>query len=172
MRGIMTEKTSSEKPSNFVCRQGDETSSARVAEALGIEIAARFGPRSEQPLSIQVYDGDALVGGVNGCTHWSWCYIRQLWVAENRRGLGLGRLLLDYAEAEALARTCIGLYLDTFDPAAEKFYEACGFRRFGRIDDFPPGHVRRFLSKRLLASGPLSTFEHERRGLLPVARNI
>jgi hypothetical protein len=53
---------------------------------------------------------------------------------------------------EARARQCIGLYLDTFDPGAAKFYERCGFLRFGQIDDFPPGHTRAFLYKKLPSS--------------------
>lgn len=128
---------------------GDESGTERVSEALGIEVAARFGPRNERPLSIHAYDGAVLVGGLEGCTHWVWCYIRQLWVAGNWRGRGVGRFLLARAETEARGRSCVGLYLDTFDPGAEKFYESCGFVRFGQIDDFPPGYTRRFLTKRL-----------------------
>lgn len=150
MRGIMTEKASAEKLSIIICHDGDERGSSLVAQTLGAEIAARFGPRNELPLSIHAYDdGDVLVGGLEGCTHWGWAYIRQLWVEARWRGQGVGRLLLAHAETEALVRKCVGLYLDTFDPAAEKFYESCGFRLYGQIDDFPPGHTRRFLYKRL-----------------------
>jgi len=149
MRGIMTEKPSAEKLSIIIRREGDERGAARVAEALGAEVAARFGPRNETPLSIHAYDADVLVGGLEGSTHWRWCYVRQLWVAASWRGRGVGRLLLARAETEARARYCLGLYLDTFDASAEKFYESCGFRVFGQIDDFPPGHTRRFLIKKL-----------------------
>jgi len=146
----MTEKPSAEKLSIIICSEADEHGSARVAEALGVEIAARFGPRNESPFSILVHDdADALIGGLNGCTHWGWCYIRQLWVEQSWRGQGVGRLLLARAETEACVRKCVGLYIDTFDPGAEKFYESCGFRLFGRIEDFPPGHARRFLTKKL-----------------------
>jgi GNAT superfamily N-acetyltransferase len=151
MRGIMTEKSSAEKLSISIRHEGDAKGSALVVEALGAEVAARFGPRNELPLSIHAYEGDELVGGLEGCTHWGWAYIRQLWVETGFRGQGAGRLLLACAEEEARARGCIGLYLDTFDPAAEKFYESCGFERFGRIEDFPPGHTRRFLGKKLHA---------------------
>jgi GNAT superfamily N-acetyltransferase len=153
MRGIMTEKPDIEKLSIIIRREGDERASARVAEALGVEVGARFGPRNELPLSIHAFHGDVLVGGLEGCTHWGWCYIRQLWVEAGFRGQGVGRRLLACAEAEASAGDCVGLYLDTFDPAAEQFYESCGFRRFGQIGEFPPGHVRRFLYRRLPGRG-------------------
>lgn len=149
----MTEKPNAEKLSIFVCRVADEKASAQVSDSLGAEVAARFGPRNERPLSIHAYDGDLLVGGLEGCTHWRWGYIRQLWVETHWRSHGLGRRLLWEAEAEAHVRDCLGLYLDTFDSEAERFYESCGFQRFGRIDDFPPGHTRRFFYKRLVRSG-------------------
>ncbi len=94
-----------------------------VSDSLGAEIAARFGPRNETPLSILAYDGDVLAGGLNGLAHWRWCYIRHFWVEEDWRGQGVGRRLLAHAEMEARARQCVGLYLDTFDPGAAHFYE-------------------------------------------------
>ena len=50
------------------------------------------------------------------------------------------------------ARGGAGIYLDTFDPGAATFYERCGFKRFGVIADFPPGHQRVFLSMNLSAA--------------------
>ena len=126
---------------------------ARVAASLATEIAAGFGPRNESPLSIVATAGDAVVGGLNGSTHWGWCYIRQLWVQADWRRRGLGQRLLAEAETQARARQCVGLYVDTFDPGAATFYERAGFARFGRIDGFPPGHARTFLHKRLTPNG-------------------
>ncbi len=152
MRGIMPKKLRLEKPLILVTLDSnEERGSIVVSESLGAEIAARFGPRNESPLSIHAYDGeDVLVGGLNGGTHWGWCYIRHFWVEESWRRQGVGSRLLMQAEKEARARQCVGLYLDTFDPGAEHFYESRGFLRFGQIDDFPPGHARAFLYKKLL----------------------
>lgn len=154
MRGIMTRKPGLEKPLILKSYDSNEDrGSVLVTASLGAEIAARFGPRNESPLSILAYDADERVlGGLNGSAHWGWCYIRHFWVAESWRGRGIGRQLLAHAEMEARARQCIGLYLDTFDPGAAKFYERCGFLRFGQIDDFPPGHTRAFLYKKLPSS--------------------
>ena len=125
---------------------------AQVASALAAEIRTAFGPRDEVPLSIVANSGEAVVGGINGSTHWGWCYIRNLWVRADWRNRGLGRRLLAEAEVEARARKCAGLYVDTFDPGAAIFYERAGFERFGQIADFPPGHARTFLLKRLAAA--------------------
>jgi len=149
----MAKKPGFEKP--LILRSLDnseDNATLLVSESLGAEIAARFGPRDETPLSIHAYDGDALAGGLTGVTHWGWFYIRHFWVAERWRRRGAGRQLLAHAEMEARARQCVGLYLDTFDPGAAQFYEHCGFLRFGQIDDFPPGHARAFLYKKLPSS--------------------
>jgi GNAT superfamily N-acetyltransferase len=122
---------------------------AQVATALAREIAAAFGPRDELPLAIIISAGDTVVGGLNSSIHWGWCYIRHLWVHADWRRRGLGQRLLAEAETRARLVGCVGLYVDTFDPGAAAFYERAAYARFGRIDDFPQGHARTFLCKRL-----------------------
>lgn len=56
------------------------------------------------------------------------------------------------AEDEGRLRGCIGVYLDTFDFQARPFYEKLGFTVFGTLEDYPPGHRRFFLKKRLALS--------------------
>jgi ribosomal protein S18 acetylase RimI-like enzyme len=46
--------------------------------------------------------------------YWGWLNILALWVSPDLRRRGLGSQLLTRAEAEALARGCRGVYLDTF----------------------------------------------------------
>ncbi|RTL87739.1 MAG: GNAT family N-acetyltransferase [Hyphomicrobiales bacterium] len=128
--------------------------SAEVAARLGAEIAARYGPREEAPLSLVMRDGaGALVAGLNGLTHWRWLYIRHLWVAPARRREGLASRLIEAAERAACDRGAIGGYIDTFDPRVAAFYLRRGFSQVGEIADFPPGGQRIFLSKRLAPQG-------------------
>ena len=146
MRALMSKNPPKEKPKLEVAA----SESAEIATRLGAEIAAQFGPRDETPFSILARNAeDALLGGVNGVIHWRWLYIRHLWVAETARGDGLGRQLIMAAEAQARARDCIGVYIDTFDPRIAAYYEGAGFSRAGEIADFPPGGQRIYLSKRL-----------------------
>lgn len=131
--------------------------SAEVAARLGAEIAARFGPREEAPLSLVLRDdAGALVAGLNGVIHWRWLYIRHLWVAASRRGEGLATRLIEAAEGAARARGALGAYIDTFDERVAAFYERRGFARVGEIADFPLGGRRIFLSKRLAAADAAS----------------
>jgi GNAT superfamily N-acetyltransferase len=128
----------------------DERETPEIGERLGAEIAARIGPRDERPLSILARDaGGAVIAGLNGVSHWRWLYVRHLYVAPGWRGQGLGRRLLAEAEQVARARACVGVYLDTFEESAAIFYERRGFVRHGRIENFPVGASRIFLSKAL-----------------------
>jgi ribosomal protein S18 acetylase RimI-like enzyme len=138
-------------PSIAVFDDTANSGSEFVAAALAAEIATGFGPPNGLPLAIVARAGDAVVGGLNGVSHWGWCYIRHLWVHTDWRRRGLGHRLLAEAETQANVRQCVGLYVDTFDPGAAAFYERAGFAPFGRIEDFPPGHARIFFRKKLTA---------------------
>lgn len=92
-------------------------------------------------------------GGLVGESGWEWLHVQFLWVADEYRGRGYGRLLLEAAEGEALARGCGSIHLDTHDFQAPAFYQHLGFTTFGVLDDYPPGSQRYFMMKRLAGSG-------------------
>jgi ribosomal protein S18 acetylase RimI-like enzyme len=72
-----------------------------------------------------------------------------LWVAEPYRRAGLGRALLEAAEAEARQRGCVLIQLDTHDFQAPRFYERLGYEAIGRCEDFPVGSGQTWYRKRL-----------------------
>lgn len=113
-------------------------------------------------LAIFVRD-DGLVGGIAGYTHFTWLYVEQLWVDESRRGAGVGSALLRAAEEEARRRGCRGVWLDTYSFQARPFYEAHGYEVFGELAEYPPGHAKYFLAKRL-RPGSRAGDERIRRG--------
>jgi GNAT superfamily N-acetyltransferase len=90
-----------------------------------------------------------IVGGVIGATYWDWLYIDLMWVKDELRGRGYGGRLLTLAEDEARQRGAKNAYLDTFSFQAPDFYKQHGYQVFGELKDFPPGHQRYFLTKRL-----------------------
>jgi hypothetical protein len=57
--------------------------------------------------------------------------------------------LAEKVETEVHRRGCYHAFLDTFDFQARPFYERLGHREFGRLAEFPVGHTRFFLMKRL-----------------------
>ena len=95
---------------------------------------------------------NTLAGGIYGELYWGWLNILALWVSPDLRRRGLGSQLLSRAEAEALAKGCRGVYLDTFTFQNVALYTRAGYEIFGTLEQFPSGHSRHFLSKRLHAA--------------------
>ncbi len=92
---------------------------------------------------------EEFVGWVIGTTYWDWLYIDLMWVREDLRGQGFGRQLLALSEETARDRGAKHAYLDTFSFQAPEFYKRFGYQEFGRLEGFPAGHTRYFLTKEL-----------------------
>jgi GNAT superfamily N-acetyltransferase len=107
------------------------------------------GKSNYRPLAITLREGRRIVGGLVGETYWGWLFVNLLWVAEEQRGKGLGKSLMDAAEAEARKRGVRNVYLDTFSFQASGFYKKLGYRQFGKLKGFPAGHDRRWFTKKL-----------------------
>ncbi|MGD9002303.1 MAG: GNAT family N-acetyltransferase [Anaerolineae bacterium] len=108
------------------------------------------GDREFQRLCFVLQSPDEeIVGGVIGEAYWGWLHVDLLWVKDELRGRGYGRRLLTLLEDEARQRGAKHAYLDTFSFQALDFYRRYGYRVFGELQDFPPGHQRYFLTKRL-----------------------
>jgi len=81
--------------------------------------------------------------------YWNGLEIKILWVKEEYRKSGIGTKLLIETENNAKAKGAIISFLDTFDFQAKDFYLKNGYTIFGILDDFPTGHKRYYLQKRL-----------------------
>ncbi|HYD99483.1 MAG TPA: GNAT family N-acetyltransferase [Alphaproteobacteria bacterium] len=102
------------------------------------------------PLGVTIRDDDGtLLGGITGETGNGWLYVDCLWVAEAARGRDLGTRLMDLAEAEGRRRGCHSAYLYTYSFQARPFYEKRGYAVAATLPDFPTGHQRHYLTKRL-----------------------
>ncbi len=110
----------------------------------------KAGDDKGQQLCIVLRAADQdIVGGVIGATHWDWFNLDLMWLKEEYRGQGYGRQLLARAEEEARKRGAKNAYLDTFSFQAPEFYKKHGYKIYGELNDFPPGHQRYYLTKQL-----------------------
>jgi ribosomal protein S18 acetylase RimI-like enzyme len=90
-----------------------------------------------------------LIAGLYGWTWGGTCEVRYLWVREEFRQCGYGKALMAAAESEAAARGCNQIVLDTHDFQAPRFYQRLGFEIIGSHPDYPVGHYKYYLQKRL-----------------------
>jgi GNAT superfamily N-acetyltransferase len=88
-------------------------------------------------------------GGLLGSLWGGWLHVRILWVDPIARGHGNGTRLLQAAEDYAVERDCFAATLETHSFQARPFYEKCGYQIFGTLEDYPPGHTKFFMRKRL-----------------------
>jgi GNAT superfamily N-acetyltransferase len=94
-------------------------------------------------------DTGAIDGGLTARIGFGWMFVELLFVPERLRGQGIGRQLMEQAEAVAREKGCIGVHLDTFTFQAPGFYQKLGYAVLGEIANYPPGSSRFFLHKRL-----------------------
>ena len=100
-------------------------------------------------LVIRDHQTNEIIGGIIGEIFYDWLFVELLAIPKEVRGQGIGSRLLRMAEDVAREKGCLGIWLNTFDFQAPSFYEKHGFTEFGRLNDFPLGHKRFFLQKRL-----------------------
>jgi ribosomal protein S18 acetylase RimI-like enzyme len=93
------------------------------------------------------------IGAIAGYSWAGMSEIKQLWVDEAHRGLGLGRRLLEAAVAEAVVRGCHSVWVMSYDFQVPGLYEKCGFERVAELTDWPPGHTHLVLRRRLGSGG-------------------
>lgn len=132
-----------------------ESLSRFVTESLAAYNVAATGDSRWYPVGffIKSARGEWL-GGLLGEIWSGWLHVRILWVDAAVRSRGNGTRLLRAAEEYALECGCGGATLETHSFQARLFYEKCGYEVFATLDNYPPGHSKFFLRKRLTALPP------------------
>lgn len=123
-----------------------------LIEGLGRNILKHLGD-VELGKSLRIFLRDRenkTFGGIAADLFGGWVYISLLWVDENLRNLGYGSELLNRLESEAIQLGCKYAHVDTYSFEARPFYEKAGYEVFGKLDDYPPGHCKYFLKKKLI----------------------
>lgn len=92
-----------------------------------------------------VQDDDGIINGYALVLYHRGTHLARLYsiaVADRVRGRGIGRALLDAAEAAAIKRGCISMRLEIRldNNVGEKLYRAAGYREFGTYLDYYEDH--------------------------------
>ncbi len=108
---------------------------ADTIEAIIDGTAAKLGlPFVHEQLQLKACGANGeLVGGLTAHTVQGWLFIKLLGIAEGQRGSGTGRALLARAEDFARQKGLVGVYLDTFEFQAPRFYLSLGYSECGRL---------------------------------------
>ena len=94
------------------------------------------------PFGLMAYDGKTLTGSIIGKIFLNWLHMDLVWVAEDCRGAGLGRKLMQVAIEQAKSMKLSGVEVWTQSWQAPEFYLKSGFEEFAVLDDFIPGKKR------------------------------
>ena len=100
-------------------------------------------------ISFVMKDGEKIIGGCF-CNTFSKClYVDVMWLDEEYRGRGYGKLMISQAEKAGKENGCVFSHTCTFSYQSPEFYKACGYEVFAELRDYPDDVVQYFLKKTL-----------------------
>jgi ribosomal protein S18 acetylase RimI-like enzyme len=88
-----------------------------------------------------------VVGGIDGVSFWGRLHVDNLYVDGDWRGQGIGRRLMEMAEALARDRGCRGVNVDTFSFQAPGFYAKLGYQKIGEVNGYLNDYRRIYYTK-------------------------
>ncbi|RKE84936.1 GNAT family N-acetyltransferase [Rhizobium sp. AG855] len=126
-----------------------------AVDAILDDAAAALGrPFEGLRVHLRVRDSDGnLLGGLVGAHLQRWFFVKLLAVSPEARGSGIGSLLLRKAEAIARDEGLVGIYLDTFEFQAPRFYVREGYQEIGRLPKVGDAPQRIWFAKQFNSSG-------------------
>lgn len=123
-----------------------------VLEGLGRNIINKIGD-VDLGKDVRIFirnEEKKVVGGAMGSVFGGWLYIPLMWVEESLRNRGYGTKLLEMMEKEVVKLGCRHAHVDTYSFEARPFYEKNGYTVFASLENYPEGHSKHFLKKKLL----------------------
>jgi len=120
----------------------NETNRKTVAAFLrSYNEAAMQGYKLREHLEVIAKDEHGkILGGLYGYFAWAWLEIHILVIDEAHRKQGIGKALLQKAEAVALQKKVYKIRLNTFEFQAPQFYEQFGYQVVAVEEGFPEGY--------------------------------
>ena len=101
------------------------------------------------PLGIFVEEDGKKLAGLTAELFGNWLSIHYLFVDESLRGRGVGKSLMERAEAEAKSRGAKYAFVDTFSFQAPGFYKKLGYKEVFTLTEYPYTGSRTYFTKEL-----------------------
>ncbi|KZX88740.1 hypothetical protein A3726_05730 [Erythrobacter sp. HI0037] len=124
----------------------------RGIKAFNEETVRDLEPSEEEKrFHVMARDGEgSLQGGIRATCYWNTLHIELLWISETARGSGIGRKLIQKAEAFARDNGCENALVETTSWQARPFYEKNGYNHMATLPNRPKGHSSHYLKKVLI----------------------
>jgi len=106
--------------------------------------------KDKETIVLRLSDCDSFSAGAVLSVYGTWLEISFLFVNEDRRGKGIGKLILKEIEDLARARACTKICLNTFSFQARPFYEKCGYTVVYEKKNYPITSNQYFLEKDIM----------------------
>lgn len=134
---------------------GDDDVLLRAVDVILDEAAEALGRRFEgRKVQLRAVDADGnMLGGLIGAHLQRWFFVKLLAVSPVARSRGIGSSLLARAEAMAREDGLVGIYLDTFEFQAPRFYMREGYREIGRLPTVEDAPQRIWFAKEFNDTG-------------------
>lgn len=94
-------------------------------------------------------DEGRIVAGLNSAIRWNWMDIDIVWVDEEFRKQGYGKMLLQEAERIARSKACSFIKLYTFSFQAPEYYKKYGYEVIAIFENAPKGNNTYYYKKDL-----------------------
>ena len=108
--------------------------------------------KAEGRIRIGIEEDGRLIAGLDACvTAFKILYVSTVFVDEDRRRRGYGRMLMEEMEKRAKGMGATVIRLDTFGWQGKEFYESLGYEIAGSYENAREGYVEYFFLKRLYA---------------------
>jgi GNAT superfamily N-acetyltransferase len=104
-----------------------------------------------ESITLSIHNENILIGGLYARMPGNWLHITMLWVAENKRRSGIGQLLVEKAENEAITKGCKYSMLEASTPESKTFYIKQGYKLYAELPDFPVDFKKRYYLKKHLS---------------------
>lgn len=106
--------------------------------------------KMEGSIQIGIEADEKIIAGLSACiTAFRILYVSTMFIDENYRRKGYGKLLINEMEARARQMGVNTIRLDTFSWQGKEFYEALNYKIVGSYDNAADGYSEYFFLKRI-----------------------